>query len=94
MGASDLTPAIELSVGRWGNSLAVRLPAELARQLGVGEGDVLRLQEDDAGMWQLRAKSARQRMTQQELMEVMRKHLESMPATPSVIREMRDHARY
>jgi len=29
MGASDLP------VGRWGNSLAVRIPAKLARELGV-----------------------------------------------------------
>lgn len=30
-----------LTVSKWGNSLAVRLPAESARQLGVGEGDTL-----------------------------------------------------
>ena len=32
---------LELKVSKWGNSLAVRLPAESARQLGVGEGDTL-----------------------------------------------------
>ena len=32
---------LELTVSKWGNSLAVRLPAESARQLGVGEGDIL-----------------------------------------------------
>ena len=37
MGANDLNK-LELSVGRWGNSLAVRLPAELARELGLREG--------------------------------------------------------
>lgn len=30
-----------LSVSKWGNSLAVRLPAESAKQLGVCEGDTL-----------------------------------------------------
>jgi antitoxin MazE len=32
---------MELMVSKWGNSLAVRLPAESARQIGVGEGDTL-----------------------------------------------------
>ena len=32
---------LELTVSKWGNSLAVRLPAESARQLGVGDGDTL-----------------------------------------------------
>lgn len=32
---------IDLQVSKWGNSLALRLPAESARRLGVGEGDVL-----------------------------------------------------
>ncbi|NZA02068.1 AbrB/MazE/SpoVT family DNA-binding domain-containing protein [Ottowia beijingensis] len=32
-----------MSVGRWGNSLAVRLPAELARELGLREGSTLQL---------------------------------------------------
>ena len=31
----------ELMVSKWGNSLAVRLPAESARRIGVGEGDTL-----------------------------------------------------
>ena len=32
---------MELMVSKWGNSLAVRLPAESARKIGVGEGDTL-----------------------------------------------------
>ena len=32
---------IELMVSKWGNCLAVRLPAESAKQIGVGEGDTL-----------------------------------------------------
>ena len=32
---------MELMVSRWGNSLAVRLPAESAKKIGVGEGDTL-----------------------------------------------------
>jgi antitoxin MazE len=32
---------MELMVSKWGNSLAVRLPAESASRMGVGEGDML-----------------------------------------------------
>ncbi|TAN51006.1 MAG: AbrB/MazE/SpoVT family DNA-binding domain-containing protein [Betaproteobacteria bacterium] len=32
---------MELMVAKWGNSLAVRLPAESAKRIGVGEGDTL-----------------------------------------------------
>jgi antitoxin MazE len=32
---------MELMVSRWGNSLAVRLPTESVKQIGVGEGDTL-----------------------------------------------------
>jgi antitoxin MazE len=30
---------MDLQVNRWGNSLAVRLPVELVRALGLSEGD-------------------------------------------------------
>ena len=32
---------MELMVSKWGNSLAVRLPAESAKRIGVGESDTL-----------------------------------------------------
>ena len=32
-----------MQVAKWGNSLGVRLPVALARQLGVSEGDELEL---------------------------------------------------
>jgi len=32
---------IELTVSKWGNSLAVRLPAESVKRIGVGAGDTL-----------------------------------------------------
>jgi antitoxin MazE len=36
-----------MQVARWGNSLAVRLPAELVRELGLKEGDRIDLVKDD-----------------------------------------------
>lgn len=37
-----------MQVAKWGNSLAVRIPAELARQLGIKEGDNIEVVAADA----------------------------------------------
>ena len=58
MGANDLNK-LELSVGRWGNSLAVRLPAELARELGLREGSTLQLARNADQSFTLSARGAR-----------------------------------
>lgn len=39
-----------MQVARWGNSLAVRLPAELVRKLGLKEGDDVELRAEDTGL--------------------------------------------
>lgn len=36
-----------MQVAKWGNSLAVRLPAELVRALGLREGDQIDLVRDE-----------------------------------------------
>jgi len=41
MKAEKNSERVGLLVSKWGNSLAVRLPAESAKQLGIGEGDTL-----------------------------------------------------
>jgi antitoxin MazE len=41
---------VAMQVAKWGNSLAVRLPAELVRELGLKEGDQIDLRMDDGGM--------------------------------------------
>lgn len=37
-------------VARWGNSLAVRLPAAIVRDLGLKEGDRIELVKDDGAL--------------------------------------------
>ncbi len=37
-------------VSKWGNSLAVRLPADLVRQLGLKEGDQIELEKADGSL--------------------------------------------
>jgi antitoxin MazE len=43
-GSKDL--AMQVQVSRWGNSLGVRLPKELAQRLGIGEGSRVDVSED------------------------------------------------
>jgi antitoxin MazE len=38
-----------MQVAKWGNSLAVRLPAELVRALGLREGDEVSLRAETGG---------------------------------------------
>ena len=39
-----------MQVAKWGNSLAVRLPADLVRELGLKEGDQIDLRMDGGSM--------------------------------------------
>ncbi|WP_136443945.1 AbrB/MazE/SpoVT family DNA-binding domain-containing protein [Pacificoceanicola onchidii] len=39
-----------MQVAKWGNSLAVRLPAELVRELGLKEGDQIDLVKDEGAL--------------------------------------------
>ncbi|MBB93885.1 MAG: AbrB/MazE/SpoVT family DNA-binding domain-containing protein [Rhodobacteraceae bacterium] len=39
-----------MQVAKWGNSLAVRLPAELVRELGLKEGDQIDLVKADGAL--------------------------------------------
>jgi len=39
-----------MQIAKWGNSLAVRLPADLVRRLGLREGDQIDLVPDDSAL--------------------------------------------
>ena len=39
-----------MQIAKWGNSLAVRLPADLVRELGLKEGDRIDLVKGDGGV--------------------------------------------
>lgn len=62
-----------MKVSRWGNSLAVRLPAELVKALDLNEGDYV---EQD----QLALIKTRRRMSREEALEVMRHSRLGLPA--------------
>ena len=85
MGASDLP------VGRWGNSLAVRIPAKLAKELGIAEGSVLHAEVLGRERVRLAAKPAPDMAAFVERLARLR---ESLPPTQPVVEEMRRGARY
>lgn len=64
-----------MQVSKWGNSLAVRLPAKLVEQLGLKEGDDIELKPAEAGALEVSKKP-----TTEELFERVRKFRNRMPA--------------
>ena len=78
-------------VSKWGNSLAVRLPAESARQLGVGAGDTLVGEIASDGRLVL---SAEARVAGKAEVRRMREFLARQKVTAPVVEDMRRGARY
>ena len=95
MGAFDpnLNTA-DLKLSRWGNSLAVRLPARLIESLGLMEGCELSLKRNADNSITLMPRTTRKPFDKAKWMQEARRHLATMPSSRSVIREMRDSARY
>jgi antitoxin MazE len=77
---------MELQVNRWGNSLAVRLPQELVKQLGLQEGD--RIQAEALGLSRLGLAVDAQALEKRRhwLRSVAKLH-ETMPVTQPVSKE-------
>ena len=70
-----------MQVAKWGNSLAVRLPAELVRELGQKEGDQIDLVKDnDAVRVQRRARA-------DEVLETLRAFRGRLPASKRLSRD-------
>lgn len=85
---------LDLNVSRWGNSLAVRLPVALVRELGLDEGSSLHVARNADKSFTLTSKSSRKPFDKEAWMAQARKHLATMPPSPSVMRELREGARY
>ena len=82
---------VRLVVSRWGNSLAVRLPVEMARRLGVGEGDSLVGEIAPDGRPILRAGT---RMIGPAEIRQMRAFLSRQKVTAPAVKYLRRGARY
>lgn len=83
--------ALDLPVARWGNGLAVRIPAPVARELGVSEGSVI--QAEVVGPAQLRLAACTPFDRQAFLDRLDRLHAR-MPMTEPVAEAQRRDARY
>ncbi len=82
---------MELQVGKWGNSLALRLPAQVAKKMRLHEGAKVELTVDAAGLATLRPAPA---FDKAAWLARARALTQSMPMTEEVVRQMRDDARY
>jgi antitoxin MazE len=82
---------IELMVSKWGNSLAVRLPAESARRIGVGEGDTLIAEVSADGRLLLAPEG---RTIGKAETRRLRQFLDRQKETAPVVGDMRRGARY
>jgi len=82
---------LRLTVAKWGNSLAVRLPAESARRLGVGEGDTLAAQMSSDGRLVLAREG---RAISKAQVRRLRQFLDHQRETTPVVEQMRREARY
>ena len=82
---------MELIVSKWGNSLAVRLPAESAKRIGVGEGDTLIAEVSADGRLVLAAEG---RVIGKAESRRLRQFIGRQKETAPVVRDMRREARY
>jgi len=82
---------VGLVVSKWGNSLAVRLPAKSAKRLGVGEGDTLLGEIAPDGRLIL---SAEARAVGKAEVKRMREFVSRQKVTSPVVGDMRRSARY
>lgn len=82
---------MELMVSKWGNSLAVRLPAESAKRIGVGEGDTLIAEISADGRLVLAAEG---RSIGKAESRRLRQFLGRQKETAPVVGDMRRGARY
>ena len=82
---------MELQVGKWGNSLALRLPSQVVKKMRLQEGAKVELTVDDTGRATLRPAPE---FDQAAWLARARALTESMPMTEEVVRYMRDTDRY
>lgn len=81
---------MDLQVAKWGNSLALRIPSEVVRRLGLREGSTLEAQLTVDGALSIRPAQWNRKAFAAELDEAR----EAMPMSGPVVEEMRSGARY
>ena len=70
-----------MQVSRWGNSLAVRLPSDLVRELGLKDGDEISLRAETGGFAVARAPRP------EEVLESLKRFRGRLPASGRLSRD-------
>lgn len=81
---------MDLQIAKWGNSLALRIPAEVVRRLGLREGAMVEAQLTVDGSLSIRPAQWNRKAFALELTEAR----DAMPMSESVMEELRGEARY
>ena len=81
---------MNLQITKWGNSLALRIPSEIVRQLRLHEGSTVEAQLTVDGSLSIRPAQWDRKAFALELTEA----LSAMPMSEPVIEELRSGARY
>ena len=84
--SADVSQHFPQAIRRWGNSLAVRLPADCLRQAGLQEGDQIDIVVGPDGRFSL---EPLRKLDRSALAADLRQFQATMPLTPSVIEECR-----
>ena len=81
---------MNLQISKWGNSLALRIPAEIVRRLGLHVGDSLQAQWSPDGVLSIRPAGWSRQAFAAELAGARA----TLPEGASVMAEVRQGARY
>ena len=81
---------MELQVAKWGNSLALRIPSEVVRRIGLREGVTVEAQLTIDGSLSIRPAQWNRKAFALELTQAR----SAMPMSESVMEELRGGARY
>lgn len=82
---------MRLQLGKWGNSLAVRLPVECTRAAGLREGDMVEAEVTSVGEIKL---TPAQPFDKEAFLKRARKLRSTMPMTTTTVEAMRREERY
>ena len=81
---------MDLQIAKWGNSLAVRIPADYVRQIGIKEGDRMQAHLGADGALNLRPA----RWSRKAFAQEIARNTQALPRGMSVIKQLRQDARY
>lgn len=81
---------MDLQVAKWGNSLALRIPSEVVRRLGLREGAIVEAQLTVDGSLSIRPAQWNRKAFALELSEAR----SAMPMSKPVMEELRGGSRY